>query len=105
MIYIMINDFSQVYDIIKFMIEEKKNKEEILIDFLNLEINIIIMKTYLFSDKYKCVLFIILDILQRKFIPFHVLEKLLDFLSFCYTIIPFDKSFLRQIFNLLNRKT
>ena len=86
------------------MIEKKKNKEEILIEFLNLEINIMIIKVYLFLNKYKKILFIIIDILQRKLIFFHVLKKLLDFLSFYCTIISFDKSFLQQIFNLLNQK-
>jgi len=87
------------------MIEKKKNKKEILIEFLNLEINIMIIKVYLFLNKYKKILFIIIDILQRKLIFFHVLKKLLDFLSFYYAIISFNKSFLQQIFNLLNQKT
>ena len=105
MIYKIINNFSKVCEIMKFMIEKKKNKEEILIEFLNLEINIMIIKVYLFLNKYKKILFIIIDILQRKLIFFHVLKKLLDFLSFYYAIISFNKSFLQQIFNLLNQKT
>ena len=63
MIHIIINDFSIICDIIRFMIESKKNKERILIDFLNLEIDIMIIKIYLSSNKYQCVLFIIIDIL------------------------------------------
>ena len=104
MIHTTINDFSKVCDIMDFIIEQKKNKERILIDFLDLEIDIIIMKIYLSSNKYQYALFIIIDILQRKFIFFHILEKLFSFLSFYYAIISFDKSFLRQIFNLFNRK-
>src|SRR5947207_4795840 len=105
MIHTMIDNFSEVYDIMSFMIEQKKNKKGILIDFLNLKIDIMIMKAYLSSNKHQCMLFIVIDIFQRKFISFHILEKLLDFLSFYYAIISFDKLFLRQIFNLLNRKT
>ena len=47
----------------RFMIESKKNKEGILIDFLRLEIDIMIMKIYLSSDKYQYALFIIIDVL------------------------------------------
>src|SRR5947207_1095902 len=64
-----------------------------------------IIKAHLSSDKYQYMLFIIIDILQRKSISFYIFEKLLDFLSFCYMIISFDRLFLRQIFNLFNRKT
>ena len=73
----------------------KPYKKEILIEFLNLEINIMIIKVYLFLNKYKKILFIIIDILQRKLIFFHALEKLLDFLSFYYIIILLDRFFLR----------
>ena len=104
MIHTIINDFSEVCDIMNFMIEQRKNKEDILIDFLNLEIDIMTMKIYLSSDKYQYMLFIIINILQRKFISFHILEKLLDFLSFYCMIISLNRFFLRQIFNLLNRK-
>ena len=105
MIHITIDDFSKVYDIMNFMIKQKKNKERILVDFLNLEIDIMTMKTHLSSDKHQYMLFIIIDILQRKLIFFHIFKKLLDFLSFYCAIISFDKSFLQQIFNLLNQKT
>src|SRR5947207_8431972 len=104
-IHTTIDDFSEVYDIMSFMIEQKKNKKEILIDFLSLEIDTMTMKTHLSSNKHQRALFIIIDIFQRKSISFHILEKLLDFLSFYYVVIPLDKVFLRQIFNLLNRKT
>ena len=105
MIHTTTNDFSEVCDTMDFMIEQKKNKEETLIDFLNLEIDTMTMKTYLSSDKHQYVLSIIVDILQRKSISFRTLEKLLDFLSFYCAIISLDRFFLRQIFNLLNRKT
>ena len=39
MIHTAANDFSQVCDTIGFMIEEKKNKEGTLVDFLGLEID------------------------------------------------------------------
>ena len=105
MIHIIIDDFSEICDIMNFMIKQKKNKKGTLVDFLSLEIDTMTMKTYLFPNKHQRVLFIIIDIFQRKFISFHILEKLFDFLSFCYAIISLDKFFLRQIFNLLNRKT
>ena len=105
MIHTAIDDFSEVCDTMNFMIEQKKNKKGILIDFLSLEIDTMTMKTHLSSDKHQHMLFIIIDIFQRKSISFHILEKLLSFLSFCCTIISLDRLFLRQIFNLLNRKT
>ena len=63
MIYTTINDFSEVCDIINFIIKQKNNKEKTLIDFLNLKIDTMIMKTYLFLNKYQYILFIIIDIL------------------------------------------
>ena len=71
---------------------------------MNLEIDILAMKAYLSLDKYKHALSLVIDILQRKSISFHILEKLLDFLSFCCAVISLGKLFLRQVFNLLNRK-
>src|SRR5437667_796757 len=57
------------------------------------------------QDKNQRALSIVVDIFQRKSISFHTLEKLLGFLSFCCAVIPLGRPFLRQIFNLLNRKT
>src|SRR5208282_2086707 len=99
MIHTIINDFSKVCDIIDFTIEQKKNKEGTLVDFLSLEIDIMTMKAYLPPNKHQRALSIVVDILQRKFISFHTLEKLLDFLSFYCAIISLGRSFLRQIFN------
>ena len=87
MIHTVVNDFSEVCDIMGFMIEQRKNKEGTLIDFLDLEIDTMTMKTHLPPDKHQRALFIIIDILQRKFISFHILEKLLDFLSFYCAVI------------------
>src|SRR5436305_2099537 len=95
MIHTAANDFSEVCDTMSFMIEKKKNKKETLVDFLNLEINIMIMKTRLSSDKHQRALFIIVDILQRKFISFHIFEKLFNFLSFCCAIISLSRFFFR----------
>ena len=58
-----INDFFEICEIMKFMIKKKKNKKRILINFSNLEIDIIIMKIYLFLDKHKYILFMIFDLL------------------------------------------
>jgi hypothetical protein len=105
MIHTATSDFSNIYDTMRFMIESKKNKEGTLVEFLDLEIDTMTMKAHLPPDKHQRALSIITNILQMKSISFHTLEKLLDFLSFCCAIIPLNKPFLRQIFNLLNRKT
>jgi len=99
------NDFSKVCDTMGFTIEQKKNKEGTLVDFLGLEIDTMAMEARLPPDKHQHALSIVVDILQRKSISFHTLEKLLGFLSFCCAVIPLGRPFLRQIFNLLNRKT
>ena len=95
MIHITTNDFSKVCDIIGFIIEQKKNKERTLIDFLDLEIDIITMETCLSPNKHQHALSIVIDILQRKSIFFHILEKLFGFLLFYYAIISFNKSFFK----------
>ena len=105
MIHTAANDFSEVCDTMGFMIEQKKNKEGTLVDFLGLEIDTMAMEARLPPDKHQRALSIVVDILQRKSISFHTLEKLLGFLSFCCAVIPLGRPFLRQIFNLLNRKT
>ena len=38
-----------------------------------------------------------------KYCIHRILEKLLEFLSFCAKVIPLSHSFLRNLFNLLNR--
>src|SRR5436305_12088144 len=105
MIHTAANDFSEVCDTMGFMIEKKKNKKRTLVDFLDLEIDIMAMEARLSSDKHQRALFIVVDILQRKSISFHTLKKLLGFLSFCCSVIPFYRLLLSQICNLLNRKT
>jgi Reverse transcriptase (RNA-dependent DNA polymerase) len=105
MIHTAANDFSKVCDTMGFMIEPKKNKEGTLVDFLGLEIDTMAMEARLPPDKHQRALSIVTDVLQMRSISFHTLEKLLGFLSFCCAVIPLGRPFLRQIFNLLNRKT
>src|SRR5438046_8465802 len=52
MILIVFNDFSEICETMGFMIEEKKNKEETLVDFLDLEIDTMTMKACLSPDKH-----------------------------------------------------
>src|SRR5947207_345982 len=99
------NDFSETCETMGFAIEQRKNIEGTLVDFLGLEIDTTVMEARLPPDKHKRALALVTDILRRKSIPFHVLEKLLGFLSFCCAVIPLGRPFLRQVFNLLNRKT
>jgi len=105
MVHTAAKDFSEVCETIGFTIEQKKNKEGTLVDFLGLEIDTIAMEARLPPDKHKRALSIVADTLQRKSISFHALEQLLGFLSFCCVVIPLGRPFLQQIFNLLNRKT
>ena len=94
MVHTAAKDFSEVCETIGFMIEQKKNKEGTLVDFLGLEIDTIAMEARLPPDKYKHALSIVADTLQRKSISFRALEQLLGFLSFCCVVVPLGRPFL-----------
>jgi len=98
-------DFSHICESVGFAIEETKNKEGTLVDFLGLEIDTMAMQARLPLDKHQHALQLVTDTLEKCSIPFYKLEKLLGFLSFCCAVLPLGRPFLRQIFNLLNRKT
>ena len=99
------NDFSRTCEAIGFTIEHKKDKDGTLVDFLGLEIDTMAMEARLPPDKHRRALQIVNETLEKDSIPFYTLEKLLGFLSFCCAVLPLGRPFLRQIFNLLNRKT
>ena len=75
MIYTAANDFSETCETMGFMIEEKKNKEGILVDFLDLEIDTMAIKACLSPDKHNRALLMVLDLLRRKSISFYALES------------------------------
>ena len=98
-------EFLHTCESVGFAIEEKKNREGTLVDFLGLEIDTMDMQARLPPDKHQHALQLVTDTLEKHSIPFYELERLLGFLSFCCAVLPLGRPFLRQVFNLLNRKT
>ena len=100
-----IAEFSDTCETMGFAIEPKKNQEGTVVDFLGLEIDTMAMEARLPPDKHRRALEMVTMMVEKRSIPSYQLEKLLGFLSFCCAVLPLGRPFLRQVFNLLNRKS
>ena len=99
------SDFSNACEAMGFTIETKKNIEGTLVDFLGLEIDTMAMEARLPMDKHHRAFEMVSQLIEEQSVSFYKLEKLLGFLSFCCAVVPLGRPFLRQVFNLLNRKS
>ena len=98
-------EFDNICKSIGFEIEHRKDVEGTTVEFLGLEIDTMAMEARLPQDKHLRAFRAVRDTLGRAYIPFHELENLLGFLSFCCAVLPLGRPFLRNIFNLLDQKT
>jgi Reverse transcriptase (RNA-dependent DNA polymerase) len=88
-----------------FPIKGSKSLEGTKCEFLGLEIDTDEMEARLPPDKHSRAITEVANLLGSRSTTFHQLEKTLGFLSFCCQILPLLRPFLRNLFNMLDRKT
>ena len=79
-----------------FTIETKKTKDHTTMDFLDLEIDTMMMEAHLPMDKRHREFEMISQLTEKRSVSFHKLEKLLIFLSFRCTRFPLNRSFYKS---------
>ena len=85
------------------MINHTKNILDIIADFLELELDSILMQTRLSSNKLDRARKTITDLLKRATIPHRELESAIGFLSFAAKIVIPGRAFLRRLFDAIRR--
>jgi hypothetical protein len=80
-----------------------KREDGWTVKFLGIELDTNSMEARLPVDKHYRALKEVNKLLIKDTVSHRVLEKLLDFLSFCSRVIPLGRSFLRNLFNLLRK--
>jgi hypothetical protein len=88
-----------------FPIKESKSVEGTKCDFLGLEIDTDEMEARLPPDKHSRAIKEVANLLESRSTTFYQLEKTLGFLSFCCNILPILRPFLRNLFNMFDRRT
>jgi hypothetical protein len=91
-----------IYHLLELKINLKKNARDTLLDFLDIELNIMTMITRLFNVKRKKVIEWINKMFFEKMIK-NELRFLLNFLSFAAQVVVSRKIFLRRLFNSLSQ--
>ena len=98
---------SEFFDIliIYLNLSEKlvKYRDNHIIDFTNIELDIHFMEIRLSKNKHDHALLKVKYFLYINIIIYHILEKLLEFLFFYIKVILLSHFFLYNLFNLLNR--
>ena len=79
-----------------------KHRDDHIIDFTDIELDIYLMKARLSKNKHDHVLLRIKYLFYINIITHYILEKLLEFLFFYAKVISLNHFFLHNLFNLLN---
>ena len=90
---------------LNFRVNHKKNICFITIEFLNIELNNIIIKTKLFNKKLKKIKLTVATTLQKLFIIYFNLQLLIDFFLFAIKIVISNRVFLRRFFDAFRNNT
>ena len=95
--------FDELCSDLSLMINHTKNILDIIADFLELELDSILMQTRLSSNKLDRARKTITDLLKRATISHRELELAIEFLFFATKIVILERTFLRRLFDVIRR--
>ena len=92
-------EFDDLCNKFDFSVNHKKNVCDMKIEFLNIELNNIVMKIRFSSKKLKKIKLDVVNALQYIFITYLNFQSLIDFLSFVVKMMISDRVFFRRLFD------
>ncbi len=93
------SDFNNLCIQLEFNINLKKNLIDITCIFLNIELDLINIMTYLSFDKHQKTIQLVNSMLTKSSLSYEKLQMLLNFLSFVAKIVVSERVFFRRLFN------
>ena len=95
--------FDELCSDLSLMVNHTKNILDIIVDFLEIELDSILIQARLSSNKLDRARKTITDLLKRTTISHRELESTIEFLSFAAKIVILERAFLRRLFDVIRR--